>query len=140
MSQNHETVRRWAQEVLNQGRLDVVDEIFAPGFTWEMPFSEEPLHGPEAMRETVAAFRAAFSDFAIEVEDVLGDGDRIALSYRAHGTNDGEFLGSEPTGEYAEWRVMHVFTIRDGRIAADTTVLDRLGLLEKLGQLSHAGS
>ena len=133
MSENKVVVTRWAEEVLNRGKLEVVDELFADEFTWEMPFSPDPLHGPQAMKETVAAFLAAFSDFHVDVEDVLGEGDKVALKYTASGTNDGGFQGTAPTGKHASWYVQHVFTLRDGKIVADVTVLDRLGLLEQLG-------
>jgi steroid delta-isomerase-like uncharacterized protein len=133
MSKNQAIVVRWTDEVLNRGNLDLVDELFAEDFTWEMPFNPEALHGPAAMKETVSAFRAAFTDFAVEVDHVLGEGDEVALTYRASGTNDGEMMGQPPTGESAEWRVMHVFTLRDGKIVHDVTVLDRMGLIEQLG-------
>jgi predicted ester cyclase len=133
MDENKAVVTRWADEVLNQGKLDVVDELFAEEFTWEMPFSTEPLHGPEAMKQTVATFLAAFSDFHVDIEEVLGEGDKVALKYTASGTNDGELQGNAPTGAQASWYVQHIFTLRDRRIVADVTVLDRLGLLEQLG-------
>jgi steroid delta-isomerase-like uncharacterized protein len=133
MSENKVVVTRWAEEALNQGKLDVIDELFADEFTWEMPFSAEPLHGPQAMKKTVATFLAAFSDFHVEVAEVLGEGDKVALKYTASGTNDGEFQGAPPTGRHASWYVQHMFTVRDGKIIADVTVLDRRGLLEQLG-------
>jgi steroid delta-isomerase-like uncharacterized protein len=133
MSENKAVVTRWAEEVLNQGKLEVIDELFADEFTWEMPFSPEPLRGTRAMKETVAAFLVAFSDFQVDVEEVLGEGDKVALKYTASGTNDGEFQGTPPTGKHASWHVEHVFTLREGKIVADVTVLDRLGLLEQLG-------
>jgi hypothetical protein len=43
MSKNKEIVVRWTDEVLNQGNIDIVDEMFAEDFSWEMPFSPEPL-------------------------------------------------------------------------------------------------
>jgi steroid delta-isomerase-like uncharacterized protein len=137
-SENKETVLRWTDEVLNQGNIDVVDELFAEDFRWQMPFNPEPLHGPEAMKETVAAFRDAFSDFAVEVEDVLAEGDKVALSYKASGTNDGEMMGAPATGKSAEWRVMHVFTLRDAKVVDDVTILDRMGLMEQLGKPQSA--
>ena len=131
---NKDIVLRWAEEVLNQGRIGVVDELFADDFVWQMPFSPEPLHGPDAMKQTVEAFLVAFPDFAVEIEDVLAEGDKVALKYTASGTNDGELMGAAATGESARWPVMHVFTLRDGKIVNDVTVLDRLRVLEQLGR------
>jgi steroid delta-isomerase-like uncharacterized protein len=135
---NKEIVLRWAEEVLNQGKVDVVDELFAEDFVWHMPFSPEPLRGPEAMKQTVAAFLAAFPDFAVDVEEVLAEGDKVALKYTASGTNDGELLGEPATGAPAAWPVMHVFTLRDGKVVNDVTVLDRLRIMEQLGRAQTA--
>lgn len=42
--------------------------------------------------------------------------------------------GRPATGESAKWRVTHIFTLRDGRIVADATVVNRIHLMEQLGQ------
>jgi steroid delta-isomerase-like uncharacterized protein len=131
---NKEIVLRWAQEVLNEGRVDVVDELMADDFTWRMPFSREPLRGRRAMKEIVTAFLGAFPDFAVEVENVVAEGDKAALEYIASGTNEGEFMGEPPTGNSAAWRVLHIFTLRGGKVVEDVTVLDRLTLFEQLGR------
>jgi steroid delta-isomerase-like uncharacterized protein len=129
-----ELVARWPDEVLNQRRIDVIDELVDEEVVWRMPFSPEPLRGREAMKEVVAAFLAGFSDFAVDVETVVAEGDRVALAYTAHGTNDGELLGAPPTGRRADFRAIHVFTLREGKIIADVTVADRLRLMEQLGR------
>jgi steroid delta-isomerase-like uncharacterized protein len=134
VAENKEVVLRWAEEVLNQRRIDTIDELMADDFTWRMPFAPEPLRGPRAMKEIVSAFLGGFSDFAVEVKSVLAEGDKVALEYTASGTNDGEFLGSPPTGRRAEWTVLHIFTLRDEKVAEDVTVLDRLTLMQQLGR------
>lgn len=131
---NKEIVLRWAESVVNRGELNVVDELFAEEFSWEMPFNPEPLHGPEAMKETVTAFRAAFPDLFIEVDEIVAEGEKVALSYLASGTNHGEMMGEPATAESAEWRVTHIFTLREGRIVSDATVLDRARIKEQLSQ------
>ena len=135
LSENKQVVLRWTDEVLNQGKVDVVDELFAQDFSWTMPFNHEPLRGPEAIKETVSGFRTAFSNFAVDVEDVIAEGDQVALKYTASGTNDGELMGAPATGESAAWRVMHIFRLRDGKIVEDVTILDRMDLMEQLGQV-----
>ena len=131
---NKALVKRWAEEVANRGELDVVDELFSEEFKWEMPFNPEPLHGPEAMKETVKAFRAGFPDLVLDIDYLLAEGDKVTLSYMASGTNDGEMMGAPATGREARWRVTHVFTLRDGKIVDDKTVIDRMRIMEQLGQ------
>jgi predicted ester cyclase len=44
-------------------------------------------------------------------------------------------MGRPPTGRPARWTGVHVLEIKDGPIAEDHTVLDRLGLREQLGHV-----
>src|SRR5919109_2687113 len=122
--ENKAVVRRWADEVVNQGKLDLVDELFAEDFNWVMPFNPEPLHGPEAMKQTVTTFRTAFPDLRIEIEELVAEGDKVVAKYTASGTNDGEMMGSPPTGKPARWGVIHLITFRDGMVADDVTVME----------------
>jgi steroid delta-isomerase-like uncharacterized protein len=133
--ENKAVVRRWADEVVNQGNINLIDELFAQEFSSKNPFNPEPVHGREAMKEMASAFRTAFPDLAIDVEDLLADGDKVTASYTAVGTNNGEMMGSPPTGKSARWPVIHILTVRNGKIVEDVTVMDRLGLMEQLSQV-----
>ena len=126
-------VRRFIEELPNRGNLAAADELFSPDFVWHVPYSPEPLRGPEAVKETYAAFRTAFPDLRVTIEQLVCDGTRLAVLVRAAGTNEGEMMGCPASGHRAEWTGVHLLEIRDGRIVEDHTVLDQLGLLEQLG-------
>jgi steroid delta-isomerase-like uncharacterized protein len=61
----------------------------------------DPLRGRAAIRESVAGYLAAFSDFHAEVGEPIVSGDRAAQEWKVTGTNDGELLGVAPTGKSA---------------------------------------
>ena len=62
----------------------------------------EPLRGREAIRDSVAGYLAAFSDFhAEDIGEPIVSGNRAAQEWKVTGTNDGELMGIPPTGKSA---------------------------------------
>jgi steroid delta-isomerase-like uncharacterized protein len=61
----------------------------------------EPLRGRAAIRDSVAGYLAAFSDFHADVGEPIVSGNRAAQEWKVTGTNDGELLGIPPTGKSA---------------------------------------
>jgi predicted ester cyclase len=121
---NKATVRRLIAEVLNGGRLDVIDELYAPGLA------------PGA-RRWIAPFRASFPDVHMEVVDLIAEGDQVVGRFRCSATHLGEWLGHAPTGRRFE-RVdeVSIFRFRDGRIVHAWSLEDSLSRLRQLGLAS----
>jgi predicted ester cyclase len=130
MSDNAAVIRRMFDEIINQGKLDVVDELFDPEFRTETPQGELDRDG---FREYVRGWRAGFSDVHCEVDDIIEDGDRIAWSIRATGTHDGEFMGIPPTGRTIDFDSLNIATFRDGRGYRHKVVMDTAKMLMQLG-------
>ena len=62
----------------------------------------EPLRGRAAIRESVAGYLAAFSDFRAEdLGEPIVSGNRAAQEWKVTGTHDGELAGLPPTGKSA---------------------------------------
>lgn len=123
-------IRRMFEEVVNQGRLDLVDELFDPEFTSE---TQQGTLDRDGFRDFVAAWRAGFSDVHCEVGDVVEQGDRIAWSVRATGTHDGEFNGIPATGRPVDFASLNVATMRDGRGLTHKVIMDLPAMMAQLG-------
>jgi steroid delta-isomerase-like uncharacterized protein len=94
---NIAVTRRIYEEVWNQGNLDVIDELCTADFTDHDPvMGEQDL---DAVKETVATYRASFPDLELKVEDVFGSGDKVCARWVANGTFENEMMGQAPTGE-----------------------------------------
>ena len=95
---------------------------------------EEDLRGSGAVREDVLAFRKAFPDVVITVEDVFAaaSGDRVAVRWRLTGTHQDTFQGIPASGRSVSMRGIDVLRIEDGRIAERWGSADELGLLQQL--------
>jgi predicted ester cyclase len=114
-------VRRLIDEVMNAGRLEVIDELYAPGLA-------------RAARRWIAPFLASFPDTRMEIVDLIAEGDKVVGRFRCSGTHLGEWLGQPPTGRRFE-RIdeVSIFRIRDGRIVHVWGLEDTLRRLEQLG-------
>ena len=118
---NKAVVRRLVDEVLNGGRLEVIDELYAPELA-------------PAARGWIAPFRASFPDVHMEVVELIAEGDKVVGRFTCSATHLGTWLGQAPTGRRFE-RVdeVAVFRLRDGRIVHAWSLEDTLGRLRQLG-------
>jgi predicted ester cyclase len=118
---NKATVQRLIAEVLNGGRLDVIDELYAPELA-------------AGARRWIAPFRASFPDVHMEVVELIAEGDMFVGRFRCSATHLGEWLGHAPTGRRFE-RVdeVSIFRFRDGRIVHAWSLEDSLSRLRQLG-------
>jgi steroid delta-isomerase-like uncharacterized protein len=133
--QNKALVRRFLEEVFNQGRLEVVDKLVAPAYIRHgMPTPVPP--GPESLKQSAAAWRHAFPDVHSEVDDILAEGDRVAYRWTIRGTHQGEFMGAAGTGRLVTVSGMTFFRITDGQIVETWDNPDLFGLRQQLGLIS----
>ena len=97
--ENKAVVRRLVEEVINAGNLGAADELYAPDYASPDASASGDARGPEVAKRLVAAYRAAYPDFSMTVEDELAEGDKVATRYVARGTHEGESLrASRPPG------------------------------------------
>jgi predicted ester cyclase len=126
-------VRRLIDEGFNEGNLDVADELISPAFVEHQNFGPGHAAGPEGVKAVIASLRRAFSDFHLAIDDLAVDGGSVWLRMTGSGTNDGSFMGNEPTGRPMRIDVFDVLRVDDDRIVEHWGVPDRLGVLFQLG-------
>jgi predicted ester cyclase len=130
--ENKALVRRYFAEVVSGGNLALIDELFAPAVT----VNGQP-GGPDVIGQIVGNYRAAFPDLEAIVEEQVAEGDRVSTRRLFRGTHLGDYnspIGRVPaTGRRAEWRIISIVRIEDGRIMEDWAVPDILGQLQQLG-------
>lgn len=118
---NKATIRRLVEEVLNGGRLELVDDLYAPELA-------------AAARRWIAPFRTSFPDVHMEVLELIAEDDQVVGRFVCSATHQGEWLGHAPTGRRFE-RVdeVSIFRLRDRRIVQVWSLEDNLGRLQQLG-------
>jgi steroid delta-isomerase-like uncharacterized protein len=137
---NKALVRRWFEEVWNQGREATIDELFsAESVAHGLGDSESDVHGPAEFKPFVANLRGSIPDLRIELEDILCEDDRVAVRIRLQGTHGGNGLGVAPTGGKVSIQGIIIVRFVDGQIAEGWNSYDQLGLLRQIGALPAAG-
>ena len=113
---NKALVRRWIEEVLTGGNLELVEDIFARNYVLHDPSFPRDVHGPEGVRRYVTAYRSAFPDARFAVEEQVAEGDTVVSRWTAQGTHRGDFLGIAPTGEEVTVTGIEFDRVAGGRI------------------------
>src|SRR5262245_49730936 len=138
---NKATARRVADEIFSQGKLDVIDEIFALHYVGHTQHGTI-VHGTAGVKQFVAQYLSAFADAQSVVEDQVAEGDRVVVRLTFTGTHTGSWMGIPPTGKPVTVRGMALYRLQDGKIVEQWTIGDTLGLLQQLGAVAlpmHSG-
>ena len=83
--------------------------------------------------EHILAFEAAFPRYTITADEIIAEGERVAVRATIRGTHRGEFLGVQPTGRAITLSAVILYTVRDGAIVDHWLKPDPAGLLQQLG-------
>ncbi len=130
--ENKAIVRRfWG--VWEEGNIDLVDELLAPDYINHTPASPDQPTGPEGVKGVVAMFRSAIPDLRVVVEDMIAEGDKVAVRYTLEGTHEGELFGVPPTGQRLSIKSIAVERVADGKIREHWRVTDSLDMMQQLG-------
>ena len=132
---NKATVRRVADEIFSQGKLDVIDDIFAPHYVGHTQHGTV-VHGAAGVKQFVAQYLAAFAHAQSVVEDQVAEGDRVVVRLTFTGTHTGTWMGIPPTGKPVTVKGMALYRLHDGKIVEQWTIGDTLGLLQQLGAVT----
>ena len=139
MNTAQQLVRRFVEELWNERRLEVADEIFAEGCVTHQLRSGVPLtparRGPKALKEHISAWLVGFPDLRFVIEQTIAEGDCIMSRLVMEGTHRGSWLGISPTGKKLQIRMITVHRIANDKIAEDWVLVESLGLFQQLGAL-----
>jgi steroid delta-isomerase-like uncharacterized protein len=125
--------RRLLEEAFNSGNLAVVDELVAPEFVNHDAALPEPTRGIEGAKANITAYREAFPDLRLTIEQQLAEGEFVTTRWSARGTHQGELMGMAPTGKQATVTGITIDRIVSGRFVESWTNWDTLGLMQQLG-------
>lgn len=129
--------RQFPEEVATEGDMDLVDDICTADVADHSPLGE--VSGREDLKAQIRGIRESFEDFSASVEDIVAEGDTVAMRVRLRGTHVGEFMGVDPTGETVEIENMVFTRFEDGLIAERWVQPDMLGLMQQVGAVDLPG-
>jgi steroid delta-isomerase-like uncharacterized protein len=130
-----ETITRYFEELFNQGRVELIDEILHPDYVNHSPGSPDLPRGRDGVRLVVAGLRRAFPDLRYTIEDLVVGEEAVAARTTLTGTHLGELFGLPATGRAVRVAQITIERFREGRIVAHHRLTDDLGMLRQLGVL-----
>jgi steroid delta-isomerase-like uncharacterized protein len=131
---NAAIVRRWFEEVWNQGREAAIDELMAPDAPIHGIAGPDQVHrGPAAFKPFWAQLRAALPDIRFTMDDVISQGDRVAARWTARMTHTGDQLGVVATHKQLCITGMVFARIKDGKLVEGWNSWDQLTFTRELG-------
>jgi predicted ester cyclase len=92
----------------------------------------------ESLRQHIAYFEAVFPGYWLETQDVLADGDEIAVRMMIHGTHQGELMGIPPTGKTVTFEGIIIYRLADGKIVEHWMQVDTTSMLQQIGATAAA--
>ncbi len=134
--ENIAVIRRWLDEGWSNGNLALADEVIDAGFVVHGAGGQVVQSGPEGVKQLVAAWRAAFADGRMSVEDIFAEGDKVVIRMRWTGTHTGEFNGRAATGRPVSVTSIGIDRVVDGKIVEGWGELDMLGLYQQIGAIT----
>jgi steroid delta-isomerase-like uncharacterized protein len=125
--------RRFFEEVVSEGNLDVIDAICAPDYRLHATLSDAGAIDRDQLKDLVRSWRSSFGDGRIRIEDIVAEGDFVAARMLETGTHTGEFNGIQPSGKKVSYGSMTFLRILDGKILEHWGLLDMPTLLQQIG-------
>jgi steroid delta-isomerase-like uncharacterized protein len=123
------------QEALHRLDAAALAGLHATDGVLESPFAGGVAQGREAIEQVYRAFFTSFSNSTIEQEQLLIDGEKVALLLHIHGTNRGGVMGLPPTDRPFSMSLVSLCEMKEGFIARERRVYDFTGLLLQVGAL-----
>ena len=138
VEENKAIVRRFFEEIFNQGDLSVADEIVAADFVNHNPAPGQT-PGVEGLKEFVVDLRTAFPNVVFTIDDEVAEGDKVAIRWTCRGTHEAEFGRIPATGKHVEFSALNIHRVVGGKIQEGWLKWDTLDYLQQLGVIPPLG-
>jgi steroid delta-isomerase-like uncharacterized protein len=129
--QNKEIVRNIVTAI-DEGNPDKFREFMADDFMCYYIGAPEPMDADTSI-QIIKSFYEAFPDNTHVIDEIIAEGDTVAVRLTQHATHKGEFEGIPATGNKVIIPAMHFITLVDGKIKEWWLLEENLGLMMQLG-------
>jgi steroid delta-isomerase-like uncharacterized protein len=120
---NKALVREFFEEAWVKGNVSAVDEFMAADYV-EHPRPSTLPPGAEGLKQLILAYRTAFPDLKLTLDDIFAEGEMVAFRWSVSGTHLGEWLGVPPTGNHVRATGITHFRIAGGKVVESWTSID----------------
>jgi predicted ester cyclase len=128
---NKALAERWVEEVWNQQRLDVIDELHAEDYVRH--HDSDGGAGREHYKAHAGNVMTLLPDIHCRIEQLIAEGDLVMLRLVVTGSHQGAYGDVAPTGRPIEFETVEILRFVDGQLKESWHSYDRLSLLEQMG-------
>jgi predicted ester cyclase len=136
--ENKALSRRVIEEIFNKQNPSLADELIDTNFV-DHGIAGMGFKGPEGFKQFVTTFITGFPDIRLTIDDMVAEGDKVALRLTARGTHKGDFVGIAPTGKQITASGIVIHRIADNKVVEGWLVNDVLGIMQQLGVVPRMG-
>jgi steroid delta-isomerase-like uncharacterized protein len=129
--ENKASVRRMTEEVFNKGGMSIVPELITHDYVYNSPFGE--FDGALGFMLFTTMIRSAFPDIHTTIDDMIAEGNKVAVRLSWRGTFTGKFGDLEPTGKPINIRTAYFYRYKNGKGVEATHYTDMLTFYQQLG-------
>jgi predicted SnoaL-like aldol condensation-catalyzing enzyme len=129
---NTAIVRRVVEHIWNGGDLALADCLFAAEYVNHGGLIVDLVHGPEAIKISVALIRTAFPTFHITIERITAEGDTVTLHWTAHNAAPTDRVTNKGTGRGESVIGTTLSSLVAGQIVESWTDWDHVNALQHL--------
>jgi steroid delta-isomerase-like uncharacterized protein len=134
-----EIIRRWNEEGWSGGRYDLAYEIISPNMVVHGAGGQTVGMGPEGLIDLIKTWRTAFPDGRMEIDDLIVEGDTVAIRNTWYGTHQAEFYGVPASGKPVAVTSVGIDRVQDGKVTEGWGELDMVGMMQQMGALPTVG-
>jgi predicted ester cyclase len=132
MTESHaRLVREFTRLFKNEHNVDGIDHLFHSEF--RNNFGPPVRPGLAGFKDVGRMMNTAFPDVVVREDDLIVSADAVVERSSARATHRGSLMGEPPTNKAVAWTEIHIYRMRDGKIAEHWVELDRLGLFTQVG-------
>jgi predicted ester cyclase len=129
---NIELVRDYTQRVFNEHNPELAAEFVTPDVKWHGG-TLGSIEGSDNLIALLRGFIGALPDLNAQEQDIVANGDTVAVRFVVEATHEGELLGIAPTGRRMRWDAVDVYRVRDGKISEEWAADDLTAILNAVG-------
>ena len=89
----------------------------------------------QPLKDHVAGYDAVLPGYWLKSDDMVAEGDKVAVRFTLHGTHKGEFMGVPPTGKRVSFQGLIIYQIKEGRIVDHWMQVDMVSFMQQIGAL-----
>jgi predicted ester cyclase len=134
-----EVIRRWNNEGWSGGKYELAHEIISPNMTVHGAGGQAVGMGPDGLIDLIKTWRTAFPDGRMAIDDIIVEGDIVAIRNTWHGTHEAEFYGVPPSGATVAVTSVGIDRVVDGLVTEGWGELDMVGMMQQMGALPLVG-